>query len=119
MHLRFFSLLGGKARDSNGEVISLKRRVLTPRWFWKAVCDPVAKQSIAFVGENSVGIASQAKAKGCNMIEQTKDKGIIYCMSHKEASRKFEDFKLPPFQEKNCKRSEKGTFMDKFLNGLK
>lgn len=118
-NLYVFTGVGGKARNLSGEVIYLKRRVLTPRWFWKAVCDPVAKQSIVFVGENSVGIASQAKAKGCNMIEQTKDKGIVYCMSHQEASRKFENFKLPPFQEKNCKPSKKGTFMDNFLNGLK
>ncbi|CAH3167579.1 unnamed protein product [Porites lobata] len=115
---RSFSL-GGKARNLSGEVMYLKRRVLTPRWFWKAVCDPVAKQSIFFVGENSVGIASQAKAKGCNMIEQTKDKGIVYCMSHQKATRKFKEFKLSPFQEKNCKPSKKGTFMDNFLNGLK
>lgn len=100
-----------------GEVILMNKRVLTPTWYWKAVCDPVARQSIVFVGENSVGDASHTQVPGCNNIRQTKDRGVIYCYSLDGArgSSKFKDFILPPFNEKNCVPSVRGNFMDAYL----
>ena len=110
-------LLGGKKRNLAGDIILLKRRVLTPMWYWKAVCDPVAQQSIVFVGENAVGDASNTHVAGCNGIQQTKSQGVIYCYSLNNAlkAHKQADFKLPPFHEKNCNPAVRGAFMDNLL----
>ena len=32
--------------------ILLKNRVQTPKYFWKAVCDPTGKESVLFYAEN-------------------------------------------------------------------
>lgn len=104
-----------------GVKILMNKRVETPMWYWKAVCDPVAKQSIVFAGENAVGVASKPtdpKVAGCNGIQQTKDRGVVYCYSLEGAlqSHELAGFKFPPFNQ-NCNPAVRGNFMDPFLNG--
>lgn len=48
----------------NGAVIWLNSgRVLAPEYYWKAVCDPIKKQSIFFYAENNIGNVDLTKAK--------------------------------------------------------
>ena len=90
-------------------------RVVAPQYYWKAVCDPVAKQSIVFVAENPVGEASNDKVQGCNGKMQSKRLGVVFCYGLAGASQAHPDFKFPPFHSTNCKTSEKGSFMDSLL----
>ncbi|KAK3713734.1 hypothetical protein QZH41_008860 [Actinostola sp. cb2023] len=117
-----FTGTGGRAKNiGTHEDIKLNNRIRVPRYFWKAVCDPVAKASVLFLGENSVGVTNDNdKVQGCNGRVQLKKRGVIYCYSLEGAVRhhKTLDWKLPPFHQ-NCKPSEKGYFMDLFLNDLK
>jgi len=50
--LYVFTGTGGAAKPFDGD-IKLNERVLVPKWYWKAVCDPVEKQSVFFLGENT------------------------------------------------------------------
>ena len=96
---------GGEAQNLNGVVIELNGRVLAPKWFWKAVCDPVAKQSIFFRGENTITDVAddQRQVKGCFNIKQHKRDGVIQCFSLQDAKSMFKsDFQIPDFHEKNC-----------------
>jgi len=120
--LYVFTGTGGRAKY-NSQDIKLNGKVLTPKYYWKAVCDPVATQSIVFVAENSPGeIRSDANSKvaGCNGIEQTPKLGIVYCYSLEVAAQEpgYADFKLPPFSPLKCQPSNKGNFMDSVLNKL-
>lgn len=118
-------LLGGRAKYE-GKDIMLNRRVLTPKYHWKAVCDPDAnvRQSIVLVAENSPGEIRKDKVQGCaapNVKPQTLKLGIIQCYSMEEAARnpEYADFKLPPFSDGRCQPSIRGTFLDKYLKGLR
>ena len=103
---------------------------MTPQYFWKAVCDPVKKQSIVFVAENKPGNTDPSKDNtGCeltyklptggdkitNRIPQTRMKGVIKCSSLEEAKLNHPDFSLPPFSDLKCKKNDKGVFLDQLL----
>lgn len=94
-----------------GNIIKLNN-VLAPQWYWKAVCDPVDKQSIFFWGDNTIADTADnpGRVKGCFDILQQKKNGVINCFSLKDAKEKFKkDFKIPEFHEKNCVPSTIGT----------
>lgn len=120
IHL-FFISTGGQAKrsDNNQDIKLASGTVVAPKYYWKAVCDPVAQASIVFVGENSVGEISEDQVQGCSGKMQKKKRGVVYCHSLQGAETTYaaEGFKLPPFGD-NCNPSTKGTFMDSFLNGL-
>lgn len=99
----------------------LNNRVLTPKYYWKAVCDPEAIQSVIFVAENKPGEISEAPVAGCNDKKQTIKLGVVYCYSLQDARlvHDYADFKLSPFSEARCKPSVRGTFLDTFINNLK
>ena len=42
-------------------VIWLNDRVLAPKYYWKAVIDPVNKQPIFFYAENNIGNVDETK----------------------------------------------------------
>ena len=114
-------LLGGRAKYKDKDIM-LNKRVVTPKYFWKAVCDPDAKvrQSIVLVAENSPGEISTNKVQGCaapKVKPQTLKLGIIQCYSMEEAAEKpeYADFKLPPFSDAKCQPSMRGTFLDNKL----
>ena len=103
---------------------------MTPQYFWKAVCDPDKKQSIVFVAENKPGNTDPSKDDtGCELtykppnsnveitktIPQRRMFGVIKCSSLADAVDTHEDFSLPSFSAMNCKRNEKGKFLDQFL----
>lgn len=97
---------GGRETKLNGDPILLNGRVVAPRWYWKAVCDPVLKQSIFFRAENHVGEKDKDTVLGCFGKVQTERRGIINCMSLKKAKDLvMENFDLPDFHEKNCNPS--------------
>ena len=98
----------------------LNKRVLVPKYYWKAVCDPAEKQSIVFVAVNPEGEGSKQKKSGCNDIQQTPDNGIINCYSLDSLKKREESqfFKLPPFADDTCTPSNKGTFLDPYLKDL-
>ncbi|KAJ7374446.1 hypothetical protein OS493_007552 [Desmophyllum pertusum] len=78
--LYVFTGTGGKATNEKGDVIKLNKRVLAPKWYWKAVCDPIAKQSVFFFGENTIGDVNGMEgqqAKGCYGEVQTKKNGEV------------------------------------------
>ena len=85
--------------------ILLKNRVQTPKYFWKAVCDPTEKESVLFYAENPVGIVDRKRSRGCNGAEQTKSKGVIECTSINAAKR---EFAVPNFNANNCRPSATG-----------
>lgn len=128
--LYIFTGTGGKALNAGGE-IRLNGRVLTPKYYWKAVCDPLALsavsdtpgQSIVFVAENKPGDISETKVEsGCAAItkknkQQTEKYGVIYCYSLVVAKEKYPDISanLPPFGA-SCNPEIQGDFMNGFLN---
>ena len=91
----------------NGVAVWLNNRVLAPGYYWKAVCDPVNKESIFFFAENNVGNVDDVQVKGCFNLKQTKKYGVIKCDSISNAAIKFG--KLPEFHKENCKPEEVGT----------
>ena len=80
----FFLIIKGGATN-----ILLNNRVQTPKYFWKAVCDPTEKESVLFYAENPVGIVDRKRRRGCNGAEQTKSRGVIECTSISMAKRDF------------------------------
>ena len=115
-------LLGGRAKHE-GKYITLNNRVVTPKYYWKAVCDPDVnvRQSIVFVAENRPGEISNNGGEGCAGRQQTERRGIVHCHSLVEAAGKpeYADFKLPPFSDANCQPNVRGTFLDEYLHKLK
>jgi len=83
---------GGEAKNSEGVIIKLNERVLAPRWYWKAVCDPVEKQSVFFLGENNIADTADntKQSQGCFGIKQQKHFGVIYCLSLTEAKKQHQ-----------------------------
>jgi len=112
----FLSLLfwqGGEAKDSNGNIIKLNGRVLAPEWYWKAVCDPIKKQSVFFLGKNTITDTAnnQDRVQGCFDILKQKRFGVINCLSLKEAKKNrmfVKMFQIPDFHVKNCDPSKIG-----------
>lgn len=129
-NLFIFTGTGGRAKNA-GKEIKLNGRVLTPKYYWKAVCDPEAPpsapgttgQSIVFVAENKPGDISETKVESyCAAItkknkKQTQKFGVIYCYSLVDAKQLFPDISanLPPFGA-SCNPDILGNFMNGFLN---
>lgn len=114
-HLFVITGTSGSATNLNGVAVWLNNRVLAPGYYWKAVCDPINKQSIFFFAENNVGNVDDVQEKGCFKIKQTKKYGVIKCDSISNAkgdiAKKFGY--LPSFNEKNCEPDKVGsTFME-------
>lgn len=120
--LYVFTGTGGEAKNIGGVIIKLNGRVLAPKWYWKAVCDPVGKQSVFFWGENTItDTADSTKRKqGCFDLLQPKRVGIIYCSSVEDAKKAFNGiFQIPDFHEKNCAPDTKGEgFRDVLTRNL-
>ena len=84
---------------------------MAPEWYWKAVCDPVKKQSVFFLGENTITDTedNQKEVKGCFKIKQQKRFGVINCFSLNDAKTMFNTmFQIPDFHETNCDPSNIG-----------
>ena len=96
----FFLIIKGGATN-----ILLNSQVQTPKYFWKAVCDPTEKESVLFYAENPVGIVDTKRRRGCNSIQQTESKGVIECTSISKAKR---EFVVPNFSAINCVPSDTG-----------
>lgn len=89
----------------------LHERVLAPEWYWKAVCDPEEKQSVFFLGENTITDTAdnQEQVKGCFDILQQKKNGVIQCFSLNHAKKNFKEmFQIPELHAKNCDPSKIG-----------
>ena len=102
----------------NGAVIWLNSgRVLAPQYYWKAVCDPIKKQSIFFYAENNIGNVDLTKATGCKYAQkaQTKREGLIMCVSISYATKMKIFGKLPDFHDENCKPEEVGIIFQKCI----
>ncbi|CAH3196185.1 unnamed protein product, partial [Porites evermanni] len=112
-HLFVITGTSGSARNLNGAVVWLNNRVLAPGYYWKAVCDPINKQSIFFFAENNVGNVDNVQEKGCFNIKQTKRYGVIKCDSISNAEAKFG--KLPDFHKTNCKPDEGGSKFKEYV----
>ena len=91
-------------------------QVQTPKYFWKAVCDPTEKESVLLYAENPVGIVDTKKRPGCNGAGQTESKGVIECTSISMAKT---EFVLPNFNANNCDPSATGlTDLTSILTGF-
>ena len=123
LHFGLALPLGGTALV-NGSEFRLNGRVLTPKYYWKAVCDPEAPastpgttgQSVVFVAENKPGDISEQTVQGnCPGItqQQTENKGVINCYSRIEAATSFPEIagNLPPFGPR-CNPDIRGTFLN-------
>ena len=85
-------------------------QVQTPKYFWKAVCDPTEKESVLFYAENPVGIVDT------NGVGQTESKGVIECTSISMAKT---EFVVPNFNANNCDPSATGlTDLTSILTGF-
>ncbi|XP_078361888.1 nuclease EXOG, mitochondrial-like [Oculina patagonica] len=119
--LYIFTGTGGAAKDRNGMVMRLNDRVVVPQYYWKAVCDPKARQSIFFWAVNvdsNNGI--EGEAKGCFQKRQSKELGVIKCSSLNEAKKLFKDliYYIPEFKEESCKPSQKGVNFESITKKL-
>ena len=119
---------GGAATNFQGNEIKLNGRVVAPKWYWKAVCDPIAQQSVFFLGENTIGDldekAMEGQVKGCYDKLQTKRLGIISCYSLNDVKNIKElklklmgHFQIPTFHETNCVPSKIGGNFKYFSDG--
>ena len=95
---------------------------VAPKYFWKAVCDPVAHQSVFFIAENNFGVTSTVKVRSasCYDIEMTKKKGVIECSSISEATRRWfrnwwHGIAVADFDSVNCGTANKGDFLKQYL----
>ena len=97
-------------------------RTVVPKYFWKAVCDPVVRQSIFFIAENNVEVRSTIKVKSasCFGMTMTKDRGVIECESISEAVGRcvrnwWHGISIPDFDSVNCGTATKGKFLQGHL----
>ena len=116
----FISSAGGQATNADGTVIKLNKKVLAPKYYWKAVCDPSINASVVFVAQNPIGNINATPTKGCNNLMQSPKLGVIQCFSLNEAASSTgqfssDNFVLPPFHSVNCDPTKRGTFMDSQL----
>ena len=103
----------------------LNNRVLVPKYFWKAVCDPEIGKSVVFVAANPTGMENNTLVGGCNLngvyppILQSTRLGILYCYSlNKLKSMNISsEFILPSFAA-TCKPEKRGEFLDQYVNRL-
>lgn len=92
-------------------VKKLNGRVVVPKWYWKAVCDPMDKQSIFFwVVNYDLNYGKEGEDTGCFQTRQSKNLGVIQCSSLKEATSTFKkNFYIPAFNNEFCSPSETGA----------
>ena len=101
--------------------MTLNNKVVVPKYFWKAICDPISWSSVVFFAENPDGNKIESidtkKIKGCDVGSsghitfQTVKKGVLFCNS---VDNLRSSFNLPPFSQ-NCKPYERRTFLDEYL----
>ena len=99
----FFIIIKGGALSPN---IVLNGLVQTPKYFWKAVCDPTEKESVLFYAENPAGIVDTEKRPGCKGTPQTISKGVIKCESIDNTVKR--GFVVPNFDKTNCSPNVQG-----------
>ena len=124
LHFGLALPLGGTALVNDLE-FRLKGRVLTPKYYWKAVCDPEAPastpgttgQSVVFVAENKPGDISEQNdpVSNCPGVtkQQTEKLGVIKCYSLTDAATSIPEIagNLPPFGPR-CNPDIRGTFLN-------
>jgi hypothetical protein len=123
--LTFFSccLSGGVVKNNSRAAVLLNKRVVVPRYFWKAICDPLSQRSVVFLAENPTEVEDNTRKNGCDVNSglsrfQTPSYGIINCYSLKalQQDKHFsQQFNLPSFSD-SCKPGVRGKFLDEFLN---
>ena len=99
----FFVIIKGGALSPN---IVLNCRVQTPKYFWKAVCDPTKKESVLFYAENPVDIVGRKRRRGCNGTPQIISHGVIECDSIDNTVKR--SFVVPNFNKTNCSPKVQG-----------
>ncbi|XP_046863711.1 uncharacterized protein LOC124457525 [Xenia sp. Carnegie-2017] len=89
---------GGQLKYENGTTLELNERVLIPRYFWKAICDPSGKQSVAVIAENPI------------YGENNSNREILYPYSLKELKEKYPELNLPSLQKVNASHLKRQIF---------
>ena len=118
-----FTGTGGTVNNSVQKPILLNNRVVVPKYFWKAICDPMNNRSVVFLAENPTGVEGSTKKDGCDVNGrngrlQTASYGVIYCYSLNalQQDKHFSKlFNLPSFAD-SCGPGVRGRFLDDFLN---
>ncbi|XP_028391451.1 uncharacterized protein LOC114516229 [Dendronephthya gigantea] len=99
-------------------------RMTVPKYFWKAVCDPITRESIVFIAENNVGeTRTDTVDKGtCASQPMTRSKGVVYCYSMDEVRgiknrirNWWHGFSFPDFDPVSCGTNSRGNFLDFYL----
>ena len=126
-NLHFYAFKGGAAQYNGANIGRLNNKIEVPRYYWKAVCDPQAQQSIVFVAENTPGITDPTAVNGCpltykkqgqtyNNKPQQRNMGVIQCSSVDDAKLAHPLFKLPTFNPAVCgPQNVRGNFLDQYL----
>ena len=86
-------------KDQKGKTLKLNERVVIPRYFWKAICDPSDGISVAVIAENPI------------YGDNNNNRGKLYYYSLNELKRKYPDLNLPSFAEGKCNPSNNKNFL--------
>ena len=98
-------------------LLELNNNVLVPKYFWKVVCDPMGRSSIAFYAVNPDGWDGVARREsGCLGYQVSLDCGLVYCVSLESLKKKkvSKDWNLPSLAD-TCNPSTRGDFLDQYL----
>ena len=97
---------------------------VAPKYFWKAVCDPVVQQSIFFTAENNVEVTSKTKvtSASCYGATMTEERGVVECESVSQAAsigrymwNWWHGLMVPDFDPVKCGTDKMGNFLQPYL----
>ncbi|CAH3167576.1 unnamed protein product, partial [Porites lobata] len=88
--LYIFTGTSGQATNRARTPLTLNGRVVVPKYFWKAVCDPVHSQSIFFYARNPTDVTTLNKRVSACFGQQTETSGVVMCDSINRGSAAIE-----------------------------
>ena len=115
--------LGGQAENRARTPLTLNDRVVVPKYYWKAVCDPRRSQSIFFYARNPTDATTQNKKVTACFGQQTETSGVVKCDSINRGSEAIErevpGAHIPKFTlNRACAPDRLGNIFQAFIERL-